>query len=143
MQVVPAESGVVFERSRVYVAVSGVHLLLLDDHILIDVLFRSAAASLGGRVTGLVLSGSLSDGTAGLRAIKRCGGTTVVQDPDDAVVPSMPRNALRYAEIDYVRPVAEMANLLARLAQEPAGPSPRSSPISASRRRSLHRSWQT
>jgi two-component system chemotaxis response regulator CheB len=66
----------------------------------------------------------LSDGTAGLRAIKRCGGLAVVQQPDDALVPYMPRNALRYVDIDYVRPVAEMGALLARLTREPAGPSP-------------------
>ncbi len=133
----PAESGAAIERGRVHVGVPGVHLLVHDEHILlrrgprenfsrpaIDALFRSAAASLGSRVIGVVLSGSLSDGSVGLHAIKRCGGLAVVQDPDDALVPSMPRNALRHADVDYVRPVAALPALLADLAGQPAGASP-------------------
>jgi two-component system chemotaxis response regulator CheB len=136
LPVVAARSGAVFERGTVYVGVPGVHLLLHDDHILlrrgprenytrpaIDVLFRSAAASLGSRVIGVLLSGALSDGTAGLRAIKRCGGLAVVQDPEEALVSSMPRSALRHVEVDHVRTIAEMPALLGRLAREPAGPS--------------------
>jgi two-component system chemotaxis response regulator CheB len=124
LPVVPAQRGATFERGTVYVGVPGMHLLLHDDHILlrrgprenftqpaIDPLFRSAAASLGGRVIGMVLSGSLSDGTAGLRAIKRCGGL-VVQQPQDALVPVMPTSALRHVEVDHVVPVAEMSALL-------------------------------
>jgi len=70
----------------------------------------------------VVLSGSLSDGTAGLRAIKRCAGLAVVQKPEEALAPSMPRNALRHVEIDHVRAIAKMPALLARLAREPADP---------------------
>jgi two-component system chemotaxis response regulator CheB len=137
LPVVAAESGAVHEHGKVYVGIPGVHLLLHDGHILlrrgprenytrpaIDALFRSAAASLGSRVIGVVLSGSLSDGTAGLRAIKRCGGMAIVQDLGDAFVPSMPRNALRYADVDYVRPIAEMPALFQQLTREVAGPSP-------------------
>jgi two-component system chemotaxis response regulator CheB len=137
LPVVAAERGVTFERGKVYVGVPGVHLLLHDDHILlrrgprenftrpaIDPLFRSAAASLGSRVIGVVLSGSLSDGTAGLRAIKRCGGLAVVQEPQDALVPVMPTSALRHVDVDHVVPVAEMGALLGRLANQPAGTSP-------------------
>jgi two-component system chemotaxis response regulator CheB len=137
LPVVAATSGEAFEHGKVYVAIPGKHLLLHDHHILlrrgprenhtrpaVDPLFRSAAASLGSRVIGVLLSGSLSDGTAGLRAIKRCGGTAIVQDPEDSLVPSMPRNALRHVEVDYVRPVADMPALLSTLAREPAGPSP-------------------
>lgn len=137
LPVVPAQSGAAIEHGRVTVAVPGAHLLLHDEHILlrrgprenasrpaVDALFRSAAASLRSRVIGVVLSGSLSDGSAGLRAIKRCGGTAIVQEPDDALVPSMPRNALRHADVDYVRPAAAMPALLAELARQPAGPFP-------------------
>jgi two-component system chemotaxis response regulator CheB len=137
LPVVPAERGATFERGKVYVGVPGVHLLLHDDHILlrrgprenftrpaVDSLFRSAAASLGSRVIGVVLSGSLSDGAAGLRAIKRCGGLAVVQQPKDALVPSMPESALRHVDVDHVVPVAEMGPLLRRLAGQPVGPSP-------------------
>ena len=137
LPVVAARNGAAVEPGHIYVGVPGLHLLLHDDHILlrrgprengarpaIDPLFRSAAASRGSRVIGVVLSGALSDGTAGLRAIKRCGGLAVVQDPEDALVPSMPRSALGHLEVDYVRTVAEMPALLARLVREPSGPSP-------------------
>jgi two-component system chemotaxis response regulator CheB len=137
LPVVDAQGGAALERGRVYVGVPGVHLLLHDHHILlrrgprenlsrpaVDALFRSAAASLGSRVIGVLLSGSLSDGTAGLRAIERCGGVTVVQEPEDALVSSMPLSALRQAGVDHVRPVAAMPALLAQLVRQPAGPSP-------------------
>ncbi len=134
---VAATAGEQFEHGKIYVGVPGCHLLLHDDHILlrrgprenlsrpaIDPLFRSAAASFGGRVIGVVLSGALSDGAAGLRAIKRCGGLAVLQDPADALVSSMPRNALRHVAADHVCKVKDMAPLLAKLARQPAGPSP-------------------
>lgn len=72
----------------------------------------------------MVLSGALNDGTAGLRAIKRCGGLAVVQEPSDASVPSMPQSALRHVDIDHVVPVEGMASLLDRLSREPAAPAP-------------------
>jgi len=68
----------------------------------------------------VVLTGRLDDGTAGLWAVKRRGGAAVVQDPDDATYPSMPRSALRYVEVDEVAPLAALAPLLARLAGESA-----------------------
>jgi two-component system chemotaxis response regulator CheB len=123
-----ARDGERFTRGHVYVAPPGKHLLLHDDHILlrrgprenlsrpaIDPLFRSAAATFASRVIGVILSGALSDGTAGLRAVKRCGGLAVVQEPRNAVIPAMPANALRYVDVDYVVPVAEMAALLGAL----------------------------
>ena len=132
-----AASGEAVEHGLVFVAPPGKHLLLHDDHVLlrrgprencarpaIDPLFRSAAASFGSRVIGVVLSGALSDGTAGLRAIRRCGGVAVVQDPDDALVPTMPRSALRYADADHVVPVARMASLLGTLSRQEPGPTP-------------------
>lgn len=135
LPVLPARSGDPIDRGKVYVAVPDVHVLLHAEHVLlrrgprenltrpaIDPLFRSAAASLRGRVIGVLLSGSLSDGTAGLRAIKRCGGLAVVQEPDDAIVPLMPESALRHVDVDYVRPAVDIAGLLDRLVREPAGP---------------------
>jgi two-component system chemotaxis response regulator CheB len=134
---VPAVSGERFERGKIHVAVPGCHLLLHDGHMLlrrgprenlarpaIDPLFRSAAASFGGRVIGVVLSGALTDGTGGLRAIKRCGGLAVVQDPAEALVPSMPLSALRHVDVDHICRTDDMASLLARLVREPAGPTP-------------------
>lgn len=134
---VTAAPGERFEHGRIYAAVPGCHLMLHDGHILlrraprenlarpaIDVLFRSAAASFGGRVIGVLLSGALSDGTAGLRAIKRCGGLAVVQDPAEAMVSDMPNSALRHVDIDHVCRVKDMPRLLAKLVRQPAGPTP-------------------
>jgi two-component system chemotaxis response regulator CheB len=89
-----------------------------------DRLFRSAAATFGSRVIGVVLSGALNDGTAGVRAIKQCGGVVVAQHPTDAAYPSMPLNVMRRAEVDHVVPADEMGQLLARLSCEPAGITP-------------------
>jgi two-component system chemotaxis response regulator CheB len=132
-----ARSGEVPQTGHVYVGVPGKHLLLHGDHMMlrrgprenharpaIDVLFRSAAATFGPRVIGVVLSGSLADGTAGLRAIKRCGGLTIVQDPRDATVPNMPQSALQHVEVDEVLSGAEIAARLAVLVRQPAPPMP-------------------
>lgn len=137
LPVEPATSGSPFHHGRIYVGVPGCHLMLHDNHMLlrrgprenlarpaIDPLFRSAAATFGGRVIGVVLSGALSDGTAGLRAIKRCGGLTVVQDPADALVPAMPANALRQVDVDHVVRMDGMGRLLSRLVRQPAGTTP-------------------
>ena len=81
----------------------------------IDPLFRSAALSYGTGAIGVVLTGRLDDGTAGLQAIKRWGGTTVVQDPADCAEPSMPLSALRHVRVDHCVPMAAMGTLLASL----------------------------
>jgi two-component system, chemotaxis family, protein-glutamate methylesterase/glutaminase len=132
-----AISGTAIEPGHVYIAVAGCHLLLHDSHILlrrgprenlsrpaIDPLFRSAACTFGSRVIGVVLSGSMNDGTAGLRAIKRCGGLAVVQLPADAAFPDMPMGALSHIAVDHVVAAHEMGALLARLTREPAGETP-------------------
>ena len=84
----------------------------------IDPLFRSAAVAHGARVIGVVLTGMLDDGTAGLMAIKRCGGVTVVQDPRDAAYSGMPVNALNNVDVDFCVAVAEMGPLLTRLVSQ-------------------------
>lgn len=92
----------------------------------IDPLFRSAAVHWRERAIGVVLSGHLDDGTVGLQAIKQCGGHAVVQDPAEAVEPSMPRSALAWVGVDHCVPVAGIAPLLMELAalQPPAGAGP-------------------
>jgi two-component system chemotaxis response regulator CheB len=130
----PAKNGDAFRTGCIYVAPPGFHLLLHDDHMMlrrgprenlarpaIDPLFRSAALSYGASVIGVLLSGSLSDGTAGLRAVKAVGGVAVVQHPKDALVPAMVESALHYVEIDHCLPAAELGGMLARLVAEPAG----------------------
>jgi len=86
----------------------------------IDALFRSAAYAYGPRVIGVVLTGLLDDGTAGLWAVKDRGGLAVVQDPLEAFAPSMPNSALRQVAIDHCLPLAALAPILAQLAKAPA-----------------------
>jgi len=138
LPVKPAASGAPIEIGRAYVAVPDRHLLLHDGHLLlrrgprenmarpaIDPLFRSAACTFGGRVIGVLLSGGLNDGTAGLEAIRRCGGTTVIQDPDEAAMPEMPSSAARLVQIGHCLSMARMGPCLVRLAREPAGETPK------------------
>ena len=89
----------------------------------INALFRSAAVAYGSRVIGVVLTGLLDDGTDGLIAIKAVGGTSVVQDPEDAEWPSMPRNAIKRDHVDYIAVLDQMGALLSRLSREEAGSS--------------------
>lgn len=131
----PAD-GQAIERGHIYVASPDHHLLLRPGKVLvrrgpyenrtrpaINPLFRSAALAYGSRVTGVVLTGLLDDGTDGLIAIKAAGGTSVVQDPDDAEWPSMPRNAVNRDHVDLVVPLRDLAARLIDIAGQAAGPS--------------------
>jgi two-component system chemotaxis response regulator CheB len=86
----------------------------------IDTLFRSAARAYGNRVIGVVLTGKLDDGTAGLWAVKRGGGIAVVQDPADAEFPDMPKNARDGVDVDHSVPLKDIADLLTSLTAIPA-----------------------
>lgn len=121
----------IIRPNRIYVAPPDHHLLVEEGHVrvtrgpkenrfrpAVDPLFRSAAYAYGSRVIGVVLSGGLDDGTAGLWRIKYSGGLAVVQDPADAEASSMPENALREVAVDYCVPVDEIAALLVRLSSE-------------------------
>lgn len=128
-----AKADEIFKQSHVYLAPSDHHLLVKKRTVLvtkgarenrsrpgIDPLFRSAAVAHGSRVIGVLLTGNLSDGTAGMLAIKRCGGVCVVQDPEDAAYPDMPRAALDNVAVDHSVPLAGMGALLSQLvAQRP------------------------
>jgi two-component system chemotaxis response regulator CheB len=90
----------------------------------IDVLFRSAAASAGGRVIGVVLSGTRDDGTAGLAMIKQNGGMAIVQDPADALYGGMPASALEHVVVDEVVPVQRLATAIAEMVGRSPPPKP-------------------
>lgn len=134
LPIAEAEDGAPIRPGTVVVAPAGSHLLLVDGRMrlglgprenmarpAVDALFRSAALAYGPRIVGVVLSGMLDDGAAGLAAIRRCGGLAVVQDPVDAAFDEMPRSAIAAASIDHLAPARTMGALLARLAGEPAG----------------------
>jgi len=126
-----------FEPGRIYVAPPDAHLLLSGGRLrvirgpkennhrpAIDPMFRSAARVYGRRVIGIVLSGALDDGAAGLFAIKRRGGVAIVQEPQDALFPDMPLNARTATPVDYSAPKDEIAKLIINLADttDPAKP---------------------
>jgi two-component system, chemotaxis family, protein-glutamate methylesterase/glutaminase len=130
---VRAENGERILPGRVYVAPPDSHLLVEPGKVCltrgprenrfrpaIDPLFRSAAQTYGPRVVGVILSGGLDDGVSGLWTVKQLGGTAIVQDPREAVAPSMPQSALQHVRVDHVVRVAEIAPLLLRLAATPA-----------------------
>ena len=117
-----------------YIAPADNHLLVDRDQVFlsrgprenrvrpaVDPLFRSAALSHGRRVIGVILSGSLDDGTAGLTAVKDAGGIAVVQDPATALTPDMPRSAISYVAIDHIVPAAGIGPLIDRLTREEIG----------------------
>jgi two-component system chemotaxis response regulator CheB len=127
-----AEDGAAVEHGRIYVAPPDRHLLIKRGGIrvtrgprenrfrpAIDPLFRTAARAFGARVIGIVLSGGLDDGTHGLELIKRHGGLAIAQDPQDAVMPSMPLSAIQNVEVDHILAPAAIAAKLPVLVREP------------------------
>jgi two-component system chemotaxis response regulator CheB len=123
-----AVDGESIEAAHIYVAPPDHHLVVDGKHFrldrgptengvrpAVDVLFRSAAASFGPCAVGVVLSGSLDDGTAGLRAIKDKGGKALVQDPSDATHRDMPASAIAHVDVDGVATAAELPHLLMSL----------------------------
>ncbi|GAA0292961.1 chemotaxis protein CheB [Kineococcus aurantiacus] len=133
----PARDGEPLRHGEVLVAVPDHHLLLRDGHVVlgagprenghrpaVDAMFRSAARAVGPRAIGVVLSGTLDDGAAGLVALRAQGGLGVVQDPADALYDGMPRAALETAAPEHVVPLAGLAGLLVRLVGQPAPQQP-------------------
>jgi two-component system chemotaxis response regulator CheB len=127
-----AADGERIRGGRIYVAPPDRHLLMQGDRArvtrgprengqrpAVDALFRSAAAAYGDRVIGVVLSGVLDDGTAGLYAIEEAGGTTIVQG--DAEYQDMPRSAAAAVAVDHVAPLAEIGPLVTQLVSNAGG----------------------
>ena len=130
------------QAGHIYVAPPDRHLLIEPGRLrvtkgprehgfrpAIDPLFRSAAQVFGPAAIGVVLTGNLDDGTAGLWTIEKLGGTAIVQDPSDALFPSMPEHAIQHTDVDYVVPLLRIPSLLMELTTEaPKPPEPMAIP---------------
>ena len=127
-----AATGVPIEPGRILVAPADRHMLATRRGVVltrgarenfhrpaVDPLFRSAAVTYGTRLIGVILSGDLDDGTAGLSAVHRCGGLTIVQEERDAAYPSMPASARANVPVDHTAAAAEIARLLVQATSEP------------------------
>ena len=125
--------GEALQYGRIYVAPPDHHLIVQSGAArtvhtasengvrpAVDPLFRSAARAYGSRVVGVILTGALDDGTAGVAAIKEAGGITIAQDPDEAFSPGMPRSAIASGMVDHVVPLRDIPLLLGALSEEDA-----------------------
>jgi two-component system, chemotaxis family, protein-glutamate methylesterase/glutaminase len=131
---VQATDGQKIEKGKIYIAPPDHHLILGKGGKMavskgpkenrfrpsVDALFRSAALVYGPRVLGIVLSGLLDDGTSGMWNIKRNGGLAIVQEPEDALFPSMPQNVMQYVAVDHVLPAGGIGVLISKLTAEKA-----------------------
>jgi two-component system chemotaxis response regulator CheB len=119
--------------ARIYVAPPDRHLLVRPTHLelsagpkengvrpAVDALLRSMARAFGADSIAVILSGALGDGSIGAAVVHGAGGTVVVQDPEEALVSSMPKTTMTAAPADFVRPVAELGDLLVALVREPS-----------------------
>jgi two-component system chemotaxis response regulator CheB len=135
---IPAEhprSGELITAGRIYIAPPDYHMILQKDSVqlwrgpkenrhrpAVNPLFRSAAVNFKKRVVGVILSGSLDDGAAGLWWVKDFGGVAIVQDPQEATFPDMPQSAIEHVSVDYVLPLEKIATLLKELTTERSKP---------------------
>ena len=132
MHAVTPANGEPLSHGIVYVAPRGKHMVVEDGRVFlnegptehglrpaIDPLFRSAARTYGARAIGVIVSGMLDDGTAGLGEIRSHGGWALVQQPSEAAFPSMPESAIASVEVDYVLPAAELAERIEQLVRSP------------------------
>jgi len=127
LEAIHPKDGEPLRHRQIYVAPPGRHLLVKRRLVrvvngpnenghrpAVDPLFRTAARAHGRRAIGVVLSGSMDDGTAGLGMIKACGGAALVQDPADAMFPGMPQSAIENVDVDFVGTPAALAHELVR-----------------------------
>jgi two-component system CheB/CheR fusion protein len=131
MKVEDVKDGTVPQPNHVYVMPANCTLIIsdgrlrlrprngVDAHMPIDVFFRSLAASEGSKAIGVILSGTASDGTLGLKAIKAEGGITFCQDQESAKYDGMPRSAVAAGCVDFVMTPREIAHELVRLCRHP------------------------
>lgn len=129
-----AVNGATIKKDHIYIARPNQHLLVKDNKFLlgggpeenrfrpsIDVLFRSAAVAYNSHAIGIILSGMLDDGTSGMWAIKRSGGTCIVQDPNQAEYPDMPLSVINNIEVDHVVNLQEIGALLSVIIKKEKG----------------------
>lgn len=122
-------------RGHLYIAPEDHHLMIKENSMLIsqgahenkyrpsiDVLFRSAAVNHRNHVIGIILTGLLEDGTSGMFAIKKAGGICIVQDPEEAPYPDMPRSVMNVVAVDYKITLDTAGQLIEKLLQEPLPP---------------------
>lgn len=120
-----ATDGLAIQPAHIYIAPVNHHLVLKQGAMQltqgpvenrwrpsIDILFRTAAVHYSERVIGIILTGLLDDGTSGMQAIKKCGGTCIVQDPREAMYPDMPQSVLDNTIVDHILPVAAMSEAI-------------------------------
>ena len=120
-----AHDGHPIHSQHIYMVTEDKHLVIKKNKILlgkgptenrsrpsIDILFRSAAVAYGSKTFGIILSGMLQDGTAGMSAIQRSGGTLIVQDPREAVYPDMPQSVIDNVGFDYCVQLHQMGDIL-------------------------------
>jgi two-component system chemotaxis response regulator CheB len=132
LEAVHPEDNSRIQKGRIYIAPPDHHLLIQNGRVrlsrgptenghrpAVDVLFRSAARVYGPRVIGVILTGNLDDGTAGLAQIKKYGGLAVVQNPEEADYSGMPKSAVENVDVDHVVSLSSIPRLLAELVREP------------------------
>jgi two-component system chemotaxis response regulator CheB len=132
--------GEVIERGKVYIAPPGFHMIVEGGLLrvlqgprenlqrpAVDPLFRSAAAAYGRRVIGVILTGMLDDGTAGLMVVRASGGGAIVQDPETALYPAMPKSALDHVPDAQSVPLHQIPSLLLQMIRSPLPPETRRS----------------
>ena len=142
LPVVQVTEGVRVEPDHVYVIPPNAQMEIRDGHLHlnprpvdktqytpIDFFFRSLAETAKSGAIGVILSGSSSDGAAGLREIKAVGGITIAQDPSTTSYDSMPRAAIATDAVDLVLPLVEIGKEIIRIGKHPyvrhAQPQPR------------------
>ncbi|MUL37419.1 chemotaxis protein CheB [Gloeocapsopsis dulcis] len=132
LKAIHPQDGAEIQHNQIYIAPPAQHLLVNNGYIrlargpkenshrpAVDPLFRTAARTYGQRVVGVILSGTLDDGTAGLAAIKQQGGIAIAQDPQETLYSGMPRSAIENVAVDHILPVAKIASVLVELANKP------------------------
>jgi two-component system, chemotaxis family, CheB/CheR fusion protein len=135
MPVVQVTDGIQVQPNCVYVIPPSNNLALMDGHLIllkpptehayrfpIDLFFRSLAEGRGSSAIGIVLSGTASDGSLGIKNIKAMGGLTIAQDPDTAGFGDMPSNAIATHDVDFIVPPEQMGELILKyIHHQPTG----------------------